>query len=143
MLSDGRVVPLEGRGVGLLTAAFAVRTDGSYRIAVTDVDGLSNLEETPYYIRTTVDRPPDVSVLRPGGDREITPLEEVTIEVRADDDYRVGALELVFTVVGQREQSMAIDTPARARTVTGRLALYAEDLGVAPGDFHHLLRARP
>ena len=135
VLSDGRRVPLEGLGVGPLTASFSVEFDGSYRLALTDLDGLSNPGDTEYYIRTTVDRPPDVLVLRPGGDREITPLEEATIELRADDDYRVGALELVYTVVGQREQSLSIDTPARARTVTGSLTLYAEDLDVAPGDF--------
>ena len=135
VLSDGRRVPLDVVGAGPLTATFAVEIDGSYRVAVTDVDGLSNQGDTEYFIRTTVDRPPDVYVLRPGGDREITPLEEVAIEARADDDYRVGALELVYTVVGQGEQSMAFETSADARTVTGRRTLYAEDLGVAPGDF--------
>ena len=135
VLSDGRRVGLESSGAGPLTATFSVETDGSYTIAVTDVDGLSNPGDTEYVIRTTFDRVPDVSVLRPGGDREITPLEEVTIEVRADDDYRVGALELVYTVVGQREQSLAFEIPARAQTVRGSYTLYAEDLGVVPGDF--------
>ena len=134
VLSDGRRVGLEGTGAGPLTATFSVETDGSYTIAVTDVDGLSSPGETEYFIRTTFDRVPEVFVLRPGGDREITPLEEVTIEVRAEDDYRVGALELVYSVVGRHEQSMAFETPARAQTVTGSHTLYAEDLGVAPGD---------
>ena len=135
VLSNGRRVPLEGAGAGPLTATLSVETDGSYTVAVTDVDGLSNPGDTEYFIRTTFDRVPDVRVLRPRGDREITPLEEVTIEVRADDDYRVGTLELVYTVVGRRERSMAFETPARARTVTGTQTVYAEDLGVAPGDF--------
>ena len=135
VLSDGGRVPLDGAGAGPLTAVFPVETDGSYTVAVTDVDGLSNPGDTEYFIRTTFDRVPEVRVLRPGGDREITPLEEVTIEVRADDDYRVDALELVYTVVGQRERSMAFETPSRARTVTGSGMLYAEDLGVTPGDF--------
>ena len=55
--------------------------------------------------------------------------------MRAEDDYRVGALELVYAVGGRREQSMAFETPARAQTVTGSHTRYAEDLGVAPGDF--------
>ena len=135
VLSDGRRVPLEGAGDGPLTAALSVEADGSYAIAVTDTDGLGNPVDVEYFIRTTSDRIPDVQVLRPGGDREITPLEEVQIEARADDDYRIAALELVYTVVGRREQSMAFDTPARAATVTGTRTLYAEDLGVAPGDF--------
>ena len=135
VLSDGRRVPFDVVGVGPLTATFSVETDGSYTIAVTDVDGLSNPGDTEYFIRTTLDRDPEVYVLRPGRDREITPLEEVTIEARAGDDYRVGALELVYIVVGQPEQTMTFETPALARTVTGTRTLYAEDLGVAPGDF--------
>ena len=131
VLSDGRRVGLDGSGAGLLTATFSVETDGSYTVALTDVDGLSNPGDTEYFIRTTFDRVPVVSVLRPGGDREITPLEEVTIEVRAEDDYRVGALELVYTVVGQPEQSLAFATSARARTVRGSHTLYAEDGSVS------------
>jgi len=135
VLSDGRRVPLEGAGDGPLTAALSVEEDGSYTIVVTDTDGLGNTGDVEYFIRTTVDRSPDVQVLRPGGDREITPLEEVLIEVQADDDYRIAALELVYTVVGRGEQSVAFDTPARASTVTGTWTLYAEDLAVEPGDF--------
>ena len=134
VLSDGRRLGLERTGAGPLTATFSVETDGSYTIAVTDLDGLSNPGDTEFFIRATVDRVPDVTVLRPAGDREITPLEEVTIEVRADDDFGVEALELVYAVVGQGEQSMAFNT-ARAQTVTGRHTLYAEELGVTPGDF--------
>ena len=135
VLNDGRHVPLDGAGAGPLTATLSVDTDGSYTVALTDVDGLSNPGDTEYFIRTTFDQVPEVRVLRPGGDREITPLEEVTIEVRADDDYRVGALELVYTVVGQGERSMPFETASGAQTVTGTHTLYAEDLGVAPGDF--------
>ena len=135
VLSDGRRVGLEGTGAGPFTATFPSETDGSYTVAVTDIDGLSNSGNTAYFIRTTFDLVPEVAVLRPWGDREITSLEEVTIEVRAEDDYRVGALALVYAVVGRREQSMAFETPARAQTVTGSHTLYAEDLGVAPGDF--------
>ena len=135
VLSDGRRLPLDGAGAGPFTAAFTVDSDGSYAIAVTDLDGLSNPGDSEYLIRTTIDRVPDVRVLRPGGDREITPLEEVTIEVRADDDYRVGSLELVYAVFGRSEQSIAFETPARAQSVTGSHTVYAEELGVAPGDF--------
>ena len=135
VLSDGRRVPLERTPQGLLTASLAVEADGSYTIAVTDADGLRNPGAVEYFIRTTSDRIPNVKVLRPGGDREITPLEEVRIEARADDDYRIAALELVYAVVGRDEQSVAFDTPARAATVTGARTLYAEDLDVAPGDF--------
>ena len=143
VLRAGMRVPLERTEAGQLQATLAVETDGSYTVAVTDTDGLSNAGDTEYFIRATSDRVPAVQVLRPGGDREITPLEEVTIEARADDDYRIGGLELLYTVVGRPEQSLAFATPVRASTVTGRHTLYAEDLEVAPGDFiTYYVRAR-
>jgi hypothetical protein len=41
------------------------------------------------------DRPPDVHILRPSGDTGITPLEEVPIEARADDDFGIASLDMV------------------------------------------------
>ena len=143
VLSDGRRIALDGVADGALTAMLLVEADASYRVAVTDTDGLSNAGDAAYFIRATSDRPPTVAVLRPGGDRDITPLEEVTIEARADDDYRVDALELVVTVAGQGEQVLALDAPVPAATVTGRHTLYAENLGLSPGDFiSYYARAR-
>ena len=81
------------------------------------------------------DRPPAVRILRPTGDQGITPLEEVAIEARADDDYGIAQFELVYTVAGRRRE----DVPFTQRLGTdvariGTQLLAAEDLGVQPGD---------
>ena len=47
------------------------------------------------------DRPPDVRILRPAADQQITPLEEVAIEARAEDDYGIARFELVYAVAGR------------------------------------------
>ena len=78
--------------------------DGSYRVALNDVDGLANAGDTEYFIRMLNDRPPDVRILRPAGDKQVTPLEEVQIEARADDDYGV-----------RRSSWCSSRTPARRR----------------------------
>lgn len=138
VLSDGRRPRLEPQGPETLQATFTVETDGEYRLGVTDRDGLSSSADIDYFIRATVDRAPDVQVLRPGGDREITALEEVAIEARADDDYRVGSLELVYTVAGRTERALRLgpsDADAQAASVSGRYTLFAEDLDLTPGDF--------
>ena len=82
------------------------------------------------------DRPPDVRILRPAGDKQVSPLEEVAIEARADDDY------------GVRRSSWCSRRPAGKETVvplgaadqrvgrpTGAHTLFLEDLNVKPGDF--------
>jgi hypothetical protein len=129
----GDPVPLTGSD-RVLRAALPIRADGSYRVALTDRDGLENPGETEYFIRMLDDRPPDVRVLRPGGDRQVTPVEEVTIEAAADDDFALASLEIVFQVPGQRDTVIPFN-PGRAPQATGRHLIQLEELGVRPGDF--------
>ncbi len=132
-MADGSTLPL-GAGAQVLTASMPIRADGSYRVALTDVDGLENPGDTEYFIRMLNDRPPDVRVMRPGGDRQVSPLEEVTIEARADDDFGVAALEIVFQVPGKKDTVVPFET-GRAVTASGQHLVQLEDLGVKPGDF--------
>jgi hypothetical protein len=114
-------------------AAFTVDRDASYRVTIVDADGLRGGGDTEYFVRVTADRPPEVRILRPAGDRQATPLEEVLIEARAEDDYRVGALELVYAVGGGPERRVALGGRA-GPVVTGGHVLALEELGVRPGD---------
>ncbi len=132
-MADGSTLPL-GSGAQVLTASMPIRADGSYRVALTDVDGLDNPGDTEYFIRMLNDRPPDVRVMRPGGDKQVTPLEEVTIEASADDDFGVAALEIVFQVPGKKDTVVPFET-GRAVTASGQHMVQLEDLGVKPGDF--------
>ena len=75
--------------------------DDSYRITLADHDGLGSIGDTQYFIRVMDDRPPDVRIVRPAGDQQITPLEEVAIEARAEDDYGISRFNLVYSVAGR------------------------------------------
>ena len=134
VLSDGRRVALAGAGGAPRAATLVVEGDGRYRVRVVDAHGLSNRDAADYLIRATADRPPAVRMLRPGGDREVTPLEEVTIEVRADDDHAVERVDLVYTVVGRPERTLPFDIPEGVSAVTGVRTFFVEDLAVEPGD---------
>ena len=101
----------------------------SYRIRLADLDGLKSAGEAEYFIRLMDDRPPDVRILRPSADQQITPLEEVPIEARADDDYGISAFELVYSVAGGPEHVVAFEriTGTNVQKIGTRL-LPAEDL---------------
>src|SRR3989338_4775851 len=120
-----------GPGGGELT----ITEDSSYRVALSDTDGLTNPGETEYFIRTLQDRPPDVRIVRPASDRQVTAVEEVSIDARADDDFGVAALDLVYAVRGRSEKAVPFDRRGSGTAVTGSRMLYLEDLGVRPGDF--------
>ena len=128
-------LPLEPLAPDRLLGSFRVSEDTSYRIALRDVDGLSSPGETEYFVRTMDDRPPDVRIERPGGDRTVTPLEEVVIAARADDDFGVDRLELVYSVRGGEEQVIPLHDGRPAATMSGDSVLFLEELDVAPGDF--------
>jgi hypothetical protein len=142
-LADGRLIALSAGSPAQLTAAMKVVEDGAYRIALRDLDGLSDPGQTEYFIRAIEDRPPDVHVVKPASDRSVTRLEEVEIEAQADDDYGIERMELVYAVRGQSEHVIPLDVPRRGTSVTARHTLYLEDLDVRPGDFvSYYVRAR-
>lgn len=146
-MNGGTAVALNGHGQ-VFTAHLVVSTDGSYRVGLRDVDGLSNEGGTEYFIRMLNDRPPDVRILRPGGDKQVSPLEEVGIEARADDDYGVRSLELVVKSNTGKEKVVPIGAPfdstadaprvsnlAQGKPViVGSHTVFLEDLNVKPGD---------
>jgi hypothetical protein len=135
VLGEGDPLSFTPQEPDLLEADFTVAQDGSYRVALVDPDGLRNAGDTEYFIRVMDDRPPDVRIVRPGGDREVTPLQEVLIEARADDDYGIERLEIVYSVRGTEERVVSLPGPPDATTRTGSHVLYLEDLDVQPGDF--------
>ncbi|MPY86398.1 MAG: DUF4175 family protein [Luteitalea sp.] len=130
--------------------AFTLDGNGAYRVALRDRDGLDSPGDTEFFLRVVDDRPPEVRVIRPEGDRAVTRLEEVAIEARADDDYGVEQFELVYAVRGHKEQRVRLGSGQEAKSadraeeaprdqrrtsVTGRHTLFLEDLDVQPGDF--------
>ncbi|MCA1561070.1 MAG: hypothetical protein LC804_12655 [Acidobacteria bacterium] len=88
-----------------------------------------------YFIRLMDDRPPDVRIVRPAGDQQVSPLEEVAIEAHAEDDYGIDRFELVYAVRGGAEKSVPLGGGGPATSRTGSHLLYVEDLSVEPGDF--------
>jgi hypothetical protein len=133
-MGQGRRVAMR-QAEGGAEGELLITEDGSYRVALADGDGLSNPGETEYFIRTLEDRPPDVRVIRPAGDRQVTPIEEVSIEARADDDFGIAGFDLVYSVRGGPEKSVPFRREGSGMTVNGRRTVYLEDLDVEPGDF--------
>jgi hypothetical protein len=141
-LADGRSIPLAPGRDNTLVAGLKVVADGSYRVTLS-ADGLARQGETEYFIRTVEDRPPEVRIVRPARDRTVTRLEEVDIEVEADDDFGLDRLELVYAVRGGAETVVPLSVVRGKTMAAGSLTLYVEDLDVSTGDFiSYYARAR-
>ena len=134
-LSSGSPLAFSVAADRTLEASLTLSKNDSYRVTLLDRDGLRSSGETEYFIRLMDDRPPEVRVLRPSADQSITPLEEVAIEARADDDYGLSRFELVYSVAGQRERTVPFGRVTGTNVAKlGSYLLAAEDLGVQPGD---------
>ncbi len=134
-LGGDKRVPLTATPDGSLAGDLVVSSDDTYRVRLTDTDGLQNTDDPEYFVRVLDDRPPEVHIVRPAGDRQVTPLEEVEIEARADDDHGVDRLELVYGVKGRGERVVPLGGDGASLTVTGHYTIPLEQLEVSPGDF--------
>ncbi|HEY7292055.1 MAG TPA: DUF4175 family protein [Vicinamibacterales bacterium] len=142
-LANGQTIALSSAQPKEWLGSIKVTNDSSYRVALTDSEGLSAPGDTEYFIRVLEDRPPDVRVTRPASDRAVTRLEEVDVEAQAEDDYGIDKLDLVYSVRGETEKTVPLSIPKNQASVTGHHTLFLEDLDVKPGDFiSYYVRAR-
>jgi hypothetical protein len=142
VIDDGTKVPLAVNG-NAVEGAITISDDASYRVALADQDGLENAGDIEYFIRTLEDRPPDVRIMRPASDKKVSPLEEVQIEARADDDFGIASLDVVFQTPDGKERAVPLKGIRGGLTAAGVHTVFMEDLKVQPGDFvSYYARAR-
>ena len=121
---------------GTLTATFKAEKDGFYRFELDAPSGERVSASPQYTIDVLTDQAPSVSIAKPGRDTNASPIEEVFVEARAEDDFGVKDLELVYSVNGGAEK---IDPPVRrqepARGSDGRPHVLSRGADVKAGDF--------
>jgi hypothetical protein len=136
VLNDNPATGLVAEGDGTLTTSFKVEKEGFYRFELDAPTGERVAASPQYTIDVLSDQPPSVSIAKPGRDTSASPIEEVFIEARAEDDFGVRDLELIYSVNGGAEKSVRLfDGRSRLSEVSAGHTIYLEELGVAPGDF--------
>lgn len=134
-LHESATLPLAGQEGGTLTAHFVADKDGFYRIGLQGPDGTMVTASPQYVIDVLDDMAPTVSISKPGRDTNATPVEEFFVEAKADDDFGVKNLELVYSVNGGAEKTVPLYKGARRlEEVTAGHTFYLEELGVQAGD---------
>jgi hypothetical protein len=59
-----------------------------------------------YFIATNKANPPDIAIDRPGSDYRASPIEEVTVGVKAADEFGLNHVSLHYSVNGGAEHSI-------------------------------------
>jgi hypothetical protein len=121
---------------GLLTGDLQIRRSGIYRIELAQEDGRMVAASPEFTIDVLRDLPPSVSISRPGRDASASAVEEIFIEARADDDYGISRLSLVYSVNGLPEDTVPLfgaSGPPLAEVSAGH-TLFLEEWELDPGD---------
>lgn len=135
ILDHGDTVALAAAPDGRLEGAFTVTAPGFYRIELQSPDGTMRPASPEYTIDVLEDQPPIVVLRKPGRDTRASAVDEVFVEVSAEDDYGIGTLELVFSVNGGDEQAVQLFRAGERRpSVSAGHTFYLEELDVQPGD---------
>ena len=95
-----------------------------------------------YTVDALEDQPPTVTFEKPKRDVQANPVEEVFVQARADDDYGVKQLDLVYSVNGGPEKAINLygNGAKTLKEVSAGHTVYLEELGVKPGDLSRITR---
>ncbi len=137
LLMDGEPVgDLAVETDGTLLASFTVAERGFYSIELARDNGEMVPASPEYTIDVLEDREPSIRFSDPGRDITASPIEEVYLEVRADDDYGIGDIRLVYSVNGGEEDTLAIfeGSGVSLPEVSTGHTLFLEEWELEPGD---------
>jgi len=127
--------PLERGADGTLGGAFEVAREGFYRIELPSADGRLQTGSPDYAIDVLEDQPPLIRMLKPGRDTQVTSIEEVFTEVEAEDDFGLSKLELVYSIGGAPEKTVALHGGRGLKRLSAGHTFFLEEQKLQPGDF--------
>jgi hypothetical protein len=129
-------VPLDVSSEGLaLSGRILIAKDGFYKIELLGADGVFVGASPDYVIEVVPDLPPRLAFDRPGRDTQATPIEEVFTQVKAEDDFGVAKVDLVYSLNGGPETVVALHSAPALKEVVASHTFFLEDLSLKPGDF--------
>ncbi len=132
VLDDGRQIQLSGTG-NTYRGTILLEKDGAYHLASLIRGDPVRISED-YFINATKADPPDVVISRPAGDYRASPIEEVTVQAKADDPFGLREFALHYSVNGGSEQTVNLLGKSGQKTADGSTILRLEDFKAVPGD---------
>lgn len=132
-LDDGQVIPLAPGAANTYRGSIQLKKDGAYHVAEIDAGQQVRLSED-YFIATDKAMPPQVAIDRPAGDYRASPIEEVTVAVKASDPFGLNGMRLHYSVDGGPEREISLLKSPGATHADGSYMLPLEDYKLVPGD---------
>jgi hypothetical protein len=115
------------------TLSFSLTRSQNYQLQLIDADKRENRDRPTLALNVTVNRPPELRVLSPNRDLDVSALEEITVRTQVFDDYGVKRAGVTYNMVGQPPQDLILaeNVPAKERKELSQV-ISLEKLGAAP-----------
>ena len=134
LLVNGEPAELSDAGDGTWLGTLEVVREGYYEIELARTDGDLVSASPQYTIDVLTDQSPSVSFSKPGRDTRASPIEELFLEAKADDDFGISELLLIYSTNGEAEDTIVLYDSRPAPEVTAGHTLYLEEFELEPGD---------
>src|SRR6185295_2810121 len=119
---------------GVLTVELTLMESGSYRFWLAPVLGRAVRELRSHRMVAEPDSPPRVEIFGPADRLELPSPRPIEIGYSADDDYGLGAIELVYRVGEQPEQRQLLKDGRGIHSSQGRTVWDPSSAGLMPGE---------
>ncbi|HET9130642.1 MAG TPA: DUF4175 family protein, partial [Terriglobia bacterium] len=108
VLEHGAIVFSQDSAVSLavvdnkFSGRFMLRDDGTYYLAIADLDSLSNIDPVHYTLKVLPDDWPTVSIIAPGKNLDIVGDQSLRLLMHIEDDFGFSRLRLGYRLVHSR-----------------------------------------
>ena len=130
---NGQPVSLTAGANNVYHATVKMDRDGSYHIAGIEQGQPVRVSED-FFIEARKANPPQIALQRPRGDYRANPIEEVTVAVKATDEYGLRDMALHYSVNGGAETTVDLLRQKGAKQADGSTTLSLENFKLVPGD---------
>ncbi len=98
----------DGSGGMSYVVTFTPREKQTFKLILIDAEGRSNKRPPEFVFDVIPNQPPELAVLFPGKDVRVSPLEEVSLEATAQDDFGLKEYGLVYQLPDGDEQLLTL-----------------------------------
>jgi hypothetical protein len=133
VMDGGQTIDLTGGPDNTYQGSIHMEKDGVYYLVAND-EGQSVRLSEDYFIATDKAMPPEIAIVRPGGDYRASPIEEVAVGVNGSDQFGLKDMHLHYSVNGGPVRDVNLLKVSEAKSADGAYTLSLEDFKLVPGD---------
>jgi hypothetical protein len=133
LVVDDKQLRLGGGEGNVYKGTVQIDKDGQYHVAANEQGETLRISDD-FFIEARKANPPEVRLIKPGGDYRASPIEEVTVAVNADGEFGLKDVAIHYSVNGGDEKTLNMLKEKGAKQADNSAVIPLEDFKLVPGD---------